>query len=124
MPKKVYDNVLIPFSWYSDLVFEPGRDEPNPQLGKNRLWYLYMSARNGEQILSGEPSIDYTVQSLLHQLDRMKKDVDNKDVKIAQMREDGYTSEVIGEHFGLTGGAIRKTTGWKEYKRLLGQESV
>lgn len=119
MPKKVYDNILVPFSWYNDLVFEPGRDEPNPQLGKNRLWYLYMSARNGEQVLSGEPAIDYTVQGLLHQLERMKKDADNKDVKIAQMRDAGATSDEIGEYFGVTGGAIRKTLGWREYMRLV-----
>ena len=34
MAKKVYDNMLVPYSWYSDFVSEPGRDEPNVELGK------------------------------------------------------------------------------------------
>ena len=58
MAKKVYDNMLVPYSWYSDFVSEPGRGEPNIELGKNRLWYLYLSLRSEEQVLSGDTTSD------------------------------------------------------------------
>ena len=109
MPKKSYDNMLVPYSWYSDFVSEPGRDEPNVELGKNRLWFLYLSLRSEEQVLSGDPAIDYAVQGLLNQIERMRADVNDRDIEIARMRQSGLTSDQIGVELGVSGGAIRKT---------------
>ncbi len=122
MPKKVYDNMLVPYSWYSDFVSEPGRDGPNIELGKNRLWYLYLSLRSEEQVLSGDPAIDYAVQGLLNQIDRMRADANNRDIEIARMRYAGMTSDEIGVEIGVSGGAVRKTVGWRDYARLIGQD--
>lgn len=119
MPKKVYDNMLVPYSWYSDFVSEPGRDEPNIELGKNRLWFLYLSLRSEEQVLSGDPAIDYAVQGLLNQIERMRADVNDRDVEIARMRQAGLTSDQIGVELGVSGGAVRKTVGWRDYFKIL-----
>lgn len=112
---KKYENILIPHSWYGDLVAELGNEEPNEELAKNRLWYLYLSDITGEQVMAGDPAIDYTVQGLLGQLSRMRPEAENRDVEIARMRKEGMKSPEIAEIFGVTAGAIRSSAGWKNY---------
>lgn len=117
--KKVYNNMLVPYDWYSELTNEVGKSEPNIELAKERLWNLFISLRSGEQVLTGDMSIDYPVSSFLAQEEKMRKDLENEDLVIAKMRADGKTSDEIGLMLGLTGGAIRKKEGWREYKKII-----
>ena len=117
--KKVYTNMLVPYDWYSELTNEIGKSEPNVELGKERLWNLFISLRSGEQALTGDMSIDYPVSSFLAQEDKMRKDLENEDVVIARLRSEGKTSDEIGAMMGVTGGAIRKKEGWRNYKVIL-----
>lgn len=117
--KKVYTNMLVPYDWYNELTNEVGKVEPNIELGKERLWNLFISLRSGEQALTGDMSIDYPVSSFLAQVDKMRKDLENEDLVIARLREQGKTSDEIGGMIGVTGGAIRKREGWKNYKKIL-----
>ncbi len=115
--KKSYDNMLIPYSWFYDLTNKLGSEEPDIALGKERLWMLFESLRNGEQIMTGNPDIDYPVGSLIVQTNKMRKEVTGKDAQIAQLRMQGKTSKEIGGILGMSDGAVRKTSGWKEYTR-------
>ena len=115
---KSYDKILIPYSWYNDLTSDLSMEEPNEELGKERLWYLYISDRNGEQVMSGNPAIDYAVQSLLGQLNRMRPEYEDKQMRIAKMRSEGYTSAEIGEELNMSAGAVRKTNGWRDFVKI------
>ena len=114
---KSYDKILIPYNWYDELTSDLS-EEPNEELGKERLWYLYISDRNGEQVMSGNPAIDYAVQALLAQLNRMRPEYEDKQMRIAKMRSEGYTSAEIGEELNMSDGAVRKTAGWRNYVKI------
>lgn len=117
--KKVYDNMLVPYDWYAELARDIDSNEPNWDLGQKRLWYLYLSLRSGELFKTGDPIIDYPVSNFFSQAEKMRKELDNEDVIIAKMRDEGKTSDQIGDFFGITGGAIRRKEGWKKYKEIL-----
>lgn len=121
--KKIYTNMLVPYDWYNELTNEVGKETPNVELGKERLWNLFISLRSGEQSLTGDMSIDYPVSSFLAQEEKMRKDLENEDLTIARMRSLGKTSDEIGTIIGVTGGAIRKKEGWKNYKKILENEN-
>lgn len=117
--KKIYTNMLVPYDWYRELTTEVGKSEPNIELGKERLWNLYISLRSDEQVLTGNMSIDYPVSSLIAQEEKMRKDLENEDLLIAKKRFEGWTSDDIGPLLGVSGGAIRKRQGWKDYLKIL-----
>ena len=71
------------------------------------------------KLVSNDPIIDYPVSNFFSQVEKMRKELDNDDVIIAKMRNEGKTSDQIGSHFGVTGGAIRRKDGWKKYKEIL-----
>ena len=116
---KRYDNLLIPYTWYNDFVSVLGKDEPDEELAKGRIWYLFLSDRAGEQVMSGDPAIDYTVQALLNQLKRMRPDNEERDKVIAELRSEGKSSREIGALLGISDGAVRKTAGWSKFDKIL-----
>ena len=117
--KKVYNGMLVPYDWYFDLTKKLGSELPDEALGKERLWMLFLSLREGKQVMSGNVEIDYPVGSLLLQTDKMRKEAPDKDVKIALMRGEGKTSKEIGAILGMSDGTVRKTSGWKDYKKYM-----
>lgn len=123
--KKIYTNMLVPYDWFDELtrdIMKP--DEPNVQLGKDRLWQLFISLRSDEQAMTGDMQIDYPVAALLAQEAKMRKEMNNRDLQIAKMKQDGMKSDEIGAYFGVTGGAIRKSDGWTKMQEVLANAEV
>lgn len=121
---KINENILITNRWLKEIELNSKGDE---ELAAKRLWYLCLSAVDGEQVMSDDPQVDCFIPGYLGQISAMKNHSQESHTKrtrkeedeiIREMRLEGKTclevAEVIyGNNNKASGDAIRGRVAWK-----------
>ena len=128
------NNYLINLDWETDIFVGLDGKYNEDKAGKIFV-YLFYSMReilknNGEQVFSGDPSIDYPVKNLINQIRRMRGEQNTvSDLEIAQMRIAGLKSDEISDRLQKLGiklgsSGVRARDGWKNYQNYANFDNV